>query len=130
MSITYHIEICNGKIENFSAFVEEIFKAVTECGKTIVREQLEALDDELMQSRDSKRYRNKYTRRIYLDAVEKKHVFLLDEEIATHSVGLYDETICNNIEEMICNQSFRETAQSISEHTGLDITHQAVWNIV
>ena len=145
MSITYHIEICNGKIENFSAIVEEIFKAVTECGKTIVREQLEALDDELMQSRDSKRYRNKgsrktavktklgtveYTRRIYLDAVEKKHVFLLDEEIATHSVGLYDETICNNIEEMICNQSFRETAQSISEHTGLDITHQAVWNIV
>lgn len=122
MSITYHIEICNGKIENFSAFVEEIFKAVTECGKTIVREQLEALDDELMQSRDSKRYRNKgsrktavktklgtveYTRRIYLDAVEKKHVFLLDEEIATHSVGLYDETICNNIEEMICNQSFQ-----------------------
>ena len=63
MSITYHIEICNEKIENFSAFVEEIFKAVTECGKAIVREQLEALDDELMQSRDSKRYRNKGSRK-------------------------------------------------------------------
>ena len=133
------------KNRKFFCICRRNFQGSDGCGKTIVREQLEALDDELMQSRDSKRYRNKgsrktavktklgtveYTRRIYLDAVEKKHVFLLDEEIATHSVGLYDETICNNIEEMICNQSFRETAQSISEHTGLDITHQAVWNIV
>ena len=31
---------------------------------------------------------------------------------------------------MICNQSFRETAKSISEYTGLDITHQTVWNMV
>jgi len=98
-----------------------------------------------MQDRDSKRYRNKgsrktavktklgtieYSRRIYHDTVENKHVFLLDEAITPQTVGLYDETICNNIEEMICNQSFRETARSISETTGLDITHQAVWNIV
>lgn len=93
----------------------------------------------------SKRYRNKgcrktavktklgtieYGRRIYHDIVENKHVFLLDKAITPQSVGLYDETICNNIEEMICNQSFRETARSISETTGLDITYQAVWNIV
>lgn len=31
---------------------------------------------------------------------------------------------------MICNQSFRETAKSISENTRLDISCQAVWNIV
>jgi len=31
---------------------------------------------------------------------------------------------------MICNQSFREAAHSISENTGLDITHQTVWDIV
>ena len=40
MSITYKIEICNGEIENFSVFVEEIFKTVLECGKMIVKEQL------------------------------------------------------------------------------------------
>ena len=145
MSITYKIEICNEEIENFSVFVEEIFKTVLECGKLIVKEQLETLDEQLMQSRDTKRYRNKgsrktavktklgtieYSRRIYRDTAENKHVFLLDEAISPQSVGLYDEVICRNIEEMVCNQSFRETARSISENTGLDMTHQAVWNIV
>ena len=33
MSITYNIEICNEKIEDFSVFIEGIFKAVLECGK-------------------------------------------------------------------------------------------------
>lgn len=145
MSITYKIEISNEKIENFSVYVEEIFKTVLECGKLIVKEQLENLDEKLMQERDSKRYRNKgsrktavktklgtieYSRRIYHDTAENKHIFLLDEVISPQSVGLYDEVICRNIEEMICNQSFRETARSISENTGLDISCQAVWNIV
>ena len=145
MSITYKIEIGNEKIEKFSVFVEEIFKTVLECGKLIVKEQLESLDEKLMQERDRKRYRNKgsrktavktklgtieYSRRIYHDTVENRHIFLLDEAIDHNSVGLYDEVICQNIEEMICNQSFRETAKSISENTGLDISCQSVWNIV
>lgn len=139
------MEICKGEIENFAEYVEEIFTTVLECGKAIVKEQLEALDVKLMQERDSKRYRNKgsrktavktklgtieYNRRIYYDTVENRHLFLLDETISPQSVGLYDEVICRNIEEMICNQSYRETAKSISENTGLDISCQAVWNIV
>lgn len=130
MSITYKIEISNEKIEDFSVFVEEIFKTVLECGKLIVKEQLENLDVNLMHERDRKRYRNKgfrktavktklgtieYSRRIYHDTAENKHIFLLDEAVYPQSVGLYDEVICRNIEEMICNQSFRETARSISE---------------
>ena len=145
MSITYNIEICNEEIEDFSVFIEEIFKTVLECGKKIVKDRLENLDEELMQERDSKRYRNKgmrqtsvktklgtieYNRRIYLDTVEKKHIFLLDETISPQSVGFCDEVICRNIEEMICSQSYREIARAISENTGLDITHQAVWDIV
>ena len=59
MSITYNIEICNEEIEDFSVFIEEIFKTVLECGKKIVKDRLENLDEELMQERDSKRYRNK-----------------------------------------------------------------------
>ena len=50
MSITYSIEICNEKIEDFSVFIEEIFKAVLECGKKIVKDRLEDLDEELMPS--------------------------------------------------------------------------------
>ena len=44
MSITYKIEIINEKIENFSVFAEEIFKTVLECGKLIIKEQLEPVD--------------------------------------------------------------------------------------
>ena len=145
MSITYNLEICNEKIEDFSVFVEGIFKTVLECGKNIVKDQLENLDEKLMQERDSKRYRNKgsrktavktklgtieYTRRIYFDTEKKKHIFLLDEAILPQAVGLCDDVICRNIEEMICSQSYREAAHSLTENTGLEITHQAVWNIV
>ena len=145
MSITYKIEIDNSKIENFPEFIEKVFAASMEIGKTIVKDRLEAADEKLMLSRDTKKYRHKgsrktsvktklgtieYSRRIYFDTDEKKHVFLLDDALNPQNIGLLDETICKRIEEMICNQSFRETASSISENTGLQITHQTVWNVV
>lgn len=49
MSITYKIEICNSEIENFSVFVEEVFKTVLECGQLIVKDQLEKLDEKLFE---------------------------------------------------------------------------------
>lgn len=103
MSITYKFEFGNSEIENFSDFVEKTFKTVLECGKLIVKEQLENLDEKLMHERDRKRYRNKgsrqttvktklgtieYSRRIYYDTIENKHIFLLDEAISPQSVGL------------------------------------------
>ena len=62
MSITYKSEFGNSEIENFSDFVEKTFKTVLECGKIIVKEQLENLDEKLMHERDRKRYRNKGSR--------------------------------------------------------------------
>ena len=59
MSITYKFEFGNSGIENFSDFVEKTFKTVLECGKLIVKEQLENLDEKLMHERDKKRYINK-----------------------------------------------------------------------
>lgn len=47
-----------------------------------------------------------------------------------HCIGLVDEGLCKAIEDMICEQSYRETAASVSELTGQIITHQAVWDIV
>lgn len=145
MSITYKIEIDNSKIENFLELVEKAFVSAMEFGKAVVKDHLEALDEELMLSRDTKKYRHKgsrktavktklgtieYSRRIYFDTNEKKHVYLLDEALNPQNIGLFDEAMCKRIEEMICNQSFRETASSISENTGLHITPQTVWNIV
>lgn len=94
MSITYNLEIGHKEIKNFSVFVEKIFKTMLELGKMIVKEQLENLDEKLMQERDIKRYRNKgnrrttvktklgtveYSRRIYYDVTENRHIYLLDE---------------------------------------------------
>ena len=63
MSITYRIENCNEGIENFADYVEEVFKTVLECEKLILIECLEDLDQKLMRERDSKRYRNKGSRK-------------------------------------------------------------------
>ena len=145
MSITYKIEIDNEKIENFMGLVEKVFSAVMESGRDMVRQHMEKLDCELLEQRDKKRYRAKglrktavktklgtieYERRIYLDTEDNTHVFLLDEAMSSRCIGLVDEDLCKTIEKMICNQSYRETAESISSTTAQNITHQAVWNIV
>ena len=145
MSITYKIELDNEKIENFSELVEKVFSAVMECGRDMVKQHLEKLDCELLEQRDKKKYRAKgtrktsvktklgtieYERRIYLDTQTDTHVFLLDEAMSSRCIGLVDEELCKTIEKMICNQSYRETAESISSTTAQRITHQAVWNIV
>lgn len=145
MSITYKIEIDNEKIENFMELVEKVFSAVMESGRDMVRQHMEKLDCELLEQRDKKRYRAKglrktavktklgtieYERRIYLDTENNAHVFLLDEAMSSRCIGLVDEDLCKTIEKMICNQSYRETAESISSTTAQNITHQAVWNIV
>ncbi len=119
------------KNRKFFCFRRRNFKTLLEYGKLISKEQLENLNEKLMQNRDSKRYRNKssrktpvktklvtieYSRRIYHDTVKNKHIFLLDKTISPQTIGLYNKTIYNNIEEMICNQFFREMA-SISEAT-------------
>lgn len=145
MSITYKIEIDNEKIANFYDLVEKVFSALMESGREMIRKHMEKLDCELLEQRDKKRYRTKgirktsvktklgtveYERRMYLDRQTNTHVFLLDEAMNSRCVGLFDEGLCKTIEEMICEQSYRETARSVSELTGQYVSHQAVWDIV
>ena len=145
MSIAYKIEFDNSKAENFSEMVSEIFDELMKCGQEIVKTYLEESDERLLESRDKKRYRCKgkrktsvktklgvveYERRLYLDREQNKHVFLLDENISVQDIGLVDEQMSNSISEMICIMPYRKVAETINETTGLDITHQAVWNIV
>ena len=145
MSITYKFEIDNSKIENFTELVEKIYSALMESGREMVKEYMEKPDCELLFQRDKGRYRAKgmrktsvktklgtieYERRIYLDKETGQHIYLLDETMSSRCIGLVDEELCKAIERMICNQSYRETAESISKTTAQTITHQAVWNIV
>lgn len=145
MSIAYKIEFDNSKKVNFSEMISEIFDGLMNCGQEIVKTYLEEADERLLEERDKKRYRCKgrrktavktklgtveYERRIYLDTEQNKHVYLLDESIAAQHIGLVDEQMSNSISDMICVMPYRKVAETISETTGLDISHQAVWNIV
>ena len=145
MSISYKIEFDNSKEMNFPEMISEIFNGLMICGREMVKTYLEDTDKRLLEERDKKRYRSKgkrktsvktklgvveYERRIYLDTEQNKHVFLLDESIWAQDIGLVDEQMCNSISEMICVMPYRKVAETISETTGLDISHQAVWDIV
>ena len=145
MSIAYKVEFDNKCEVNFSEMISELFTRLMMFGREIVRDLLEETDEKLLEERDKSRYRCKgsrkttvktklgdieYERRIYLDKEQGGHVFLLDEKINAHSVGLVDEEMCESITDMICDMSFRKVAETISETTGLSITHQGVWDIV
>ena len=145
MSITYKIEIDNEKIENFYDLIEKVFSAVMDCGREIIKKYMEKLDCELLEKRDKKRYRTKgirktsvktklgtveYERRMYRDTQTNEYVYLLDEALEMRCIGLFDEGLCRIIEDMICKQSYRETAKSVSELTGQVISAQRVWDIV
>ena len=145
MSIAYKIEFDNSKEENFSEMITTIFEGLMKCGQEIVRTCLEEADERILEERDKSRYRCKgkrktavktkmgvveYERRIYFDKKIKGHVYLLDEQISAQKIGQVDEQMCKNITDMICTMTYRKVAETISETTGLDISHQAVWNIV
>ena len=145
MSIAYKIEFDNSKEVNFFEMITGVFDGLMTCGQEIVKTYLEERDEHLLESRDKKRYRCKgkrktavktklgvieYERRIYLNTEQNKHVFLLDENISAQDIGLVDEQMCQSISDMICVMPYRKVAETISETTGLDISHQAVWNIV
>ena len=144
MIISYEIEFDNSKEVNFSDLITEIFNKSMEAGRDVVRQYLEEKDSSLLNNRDKSRYRCKgkrrtavktklgvidYERRIYFDNENHEHVYLLDEQIAARSIGLVDDEMCENISKMICVMPYRKVSETINDTTGLNVSHQAVWNI-
>lgn len=112
-----------------------------------MREYLEVLDAALAATRDRKQYRDKgkrptvlktimgevaYSRRVYLtwdEAGQKKHVFLLDEELGINMPGQISAMLSQIVATAACESTYRETARQVSELTGQSISHQAAWSI-
>lgn len=148
MTITFEAEIRKGEITNLSEFAREAQKQSEAIGRESVRRYLEQYDLLLMAERDKDRYRSKglrstsiktglgvieYRRRVYQDLQAKEGrrcVYLLDEVIQKDGVGLYSKDICELAVQFACQSSYRDAARQISEATGLQISHQSVWNIV
>ena len=135
---------------NFKDFEEIAYKIACEIANEILRNMLEEYDKQIMDSRDTKKYRHKgketttikaktgyvrYTRTKYITKNEEgknKCVYLIDELLNIKEIGMGQisggiiELIVKNISEV----SYRACANMISNKTGLTISGVAVWNIV
>ena len=109
---------------------------------------LEAYDKQIMDSRDTAKYRHKgketttikaktglvqYTRTKYIEKQEdgtNKCVYLTDELLHIKEMGQISGGIIELIVKNISEVSYRVCAEMINNMTGLSISGVAVWNIV
>jgi len=148
MTITVNLELGKREIENFEELERTIYRTVLQFGREIAAKALESLDEQLLDGRDSGRFRCKgfqktciktilgpveFKRRVYVDnaAVEGPHcVHLLDEALELNQFGLVTENVCKLAATAACETTYRAAAKTITETTGLSISPQGVWNIV
>ena len=149
MNITVSVEINNKKLESFADLEEFGTRTGQQLGQAIIQAGLEMKDQQLMASRDAKRFRDKgkrktciktkcgtveYSRRVYVDRCakhdEKKTVYLLDEVMGITRIGNFSEGYCKLAASSICELSYRGTSRQLTELTGQDISAQGVWNII
>ncbi|WP_434576999.1 ISLre2 family transposase [Thermoanaerobacterium thermosaccharolyticum] len=133
---------------DFKTLEQEVYYAVLELGRSMMKAILEAIDEELMKSRDKEKYRHRGKKKTciktLMDPVEfsriiyeykdengkKCYVYLLDEYLKMETIGFMSVNLLEKIIESVSNVSYRKAAENITELTGQDISHAAVWNIV
>ncbi len=148
MILTFTIEIDKDRIKNFSELIILVKCLVFEIGRKIILEFLTVWDAEVNDNRDKKRYRNKgkkktsvktclgcieYLRNAYIDNYypqKKGYTFLLDEQRKIKETGLFASDICEMVCQLIPELTYRKTAETINELTGVSISSQGVWKIV
>ena len=148
MNIAVNLEIDKREIEDFQELERTIYRTVLKLGCEILSKALEGMDQQLLDSRDAKRFRCKgfhstciktimgpveYKRRVYLDnaASEGSHcVHLLDEALELKQIGLVSENVCALAAATVCETTYRAAAKTITEATGLSMSHQGVWSII
>ena len=148
LTITVEVGFDKQEIHSFEELVSSAYELAMGFGRKIVSRALEARDQELMQARDRRRYRSKgkqqtsiktklgaieYSRNVYVDNAASdgiKCVHLLDEELGIEKIGLIAREMCELAAESASESTYRAAARTITETTGLSISHQSVWNIV
>jgi flagellin-specific chaperone FliS len=130
---------------NFKEIEKEIFALVCEAGLSIIKTIFEKLDDELSESRDKKKYRNKFktdktiqtimgdltfSRRYYFDRHTRKNVYLLDEVLDLNLIGRTSQNLIEKIINNATDNSYRKSSTKIEETTLTKISHQTIKNKV
>ena len=133
---------------DFKLLEQEIYKKVLEYGREKIKLILEQLDIAIMESRDKAKYRYickkktsiktvmgtiQYSRRIYKyhdKSGKRRYKSLLDKHLKLDkTIGQMSENLVEKIIENATNMSYRKTAKNITDLTGQDISHQAVWDV-
>lgn len=148
MTITVNLEIGKREIDNFQELERTIYRTVLQLGCEIAQKTLETMDEQLLDSRDVRRFRCKgfqktciktimgpvqFKRRVYVDnaAVEgSRCVHLLDDALNLEQIGLVTADVCKVAATAACETSYRAAAKMVTETTGLSMSPQGLWNIV
>lgn len=133
---------------NIKSLEKEFYDYACRLAAKVFANYLQALDQELMKSRDKELLRHKghrktciktlmgeveYSRAVYQvmdNECEKKFVYLLDEYVGFENIGFISANLVERIADNICETSYGQTAKNISSLTGQSISHQGVWNVV
>lgn len=129
--------------------LEEIaYKIACEFANEILKNMLEEYDKQIMESRDTAKYRHKgketttikaktglveYRRTKYIEKQSdgsNKCIYLTDEMLHIKEIGQVSGGIIDLIVKNISEVSYRVCAEMINNMTGLSISGVAVWNIV
>lgn len=120
---------------DFKTLEQEVYYAVLKLGRSMMKAILEAIDEELMKSRDKEKYRHRgkkktciktlmgpveFSRIIYeyKDENGKKcYVYLLDEYLKMETIGFMSVNLLEKIIESVSNVSYRKAAENITELT-------------
>ena len=132
----------------FKQIEQEMYKKKCHEGQEETKALLEQYDKYLFDNRDTKKFRDKGTRKtviktVYGEVEYSRHVyqitdengarhciFLLDEILQMERVGKFSENFIDHLANEITTQSFRGCARSLSETTGQTVSGMGVWNIV
>lgn len=129
--------------------IERIFFEMgCETSRMMMQRFLEGMDKELAESRNKAELRHKGIRstaiktlmgevtvnrvlyKKYNEDGEVEHMYLLDEALGFGTIGTISPNLVEKITDHICEMSFREVSQAVSELTNQTISHQGVWNVV
>jgi len=118
-------------------------------GRNIMQQIIEAADQEIAEERDrsvfrDKGYRSTVLKTVFGEVEYRRHVYslcgrknggaatiyLLDEAMGLSTVGFFSEGMCRLITEACCTASYRDAAMTVTDMTGLGISHTAAWNVI
>lgn len=140
--------ILEEKLITFKDLEQKIFKYVCDVAVEMTRIVLENYDQELLKERDRKQYRNKGLRTttiktVYGDVTYERHVYqtkdedgrtafvyLLDEAVNMDKIGLISTNLAEKIIYCVTENSYRTTADTITNTCGQSISHGGAWNLV